>query len=116
MSNRRSARSIMPVVIIALGVIILLGVSLWILNPFGQPAASPTSPSLGQIKPEDVPRVSLENAKVAYDQKSAVFLDVRGDPFFSEGHIPGALSVSSLELEQHLKELNPEAWIIPYCT
>jgi len=116
MSNRRSARSILPVVIIALGVIILLGVSLWVLNPLGQPAASPTSPPLGQIQPGDVPRVSLEDAKAAYDQKSAVFLDVRGDPFFSDGHIPGALSVSNPDAEQRFSELNPGAWIIPYCT
>jgi len=64
----------------------------------------------------EIPRVRLGDAKAAYDQKQAVFIDVRGADSYQAGHIPGALSISVDDLESHLKELKPTDWIITYCT
>lgn len=63
-----------------------------------------------------VERVSLQDAKVAYDAGTAVFVDVRGDDFYNSGHIPGALSIAEAELENRFSELDPNDWIITYCT
>lgn len=116
MSNRRDPRSILPVVLAAAGVILILGAALWYLNPFGLPQdALATTPALAIPYPE-VKRVNLADARAAYEMKSAVFVDVRGDPYYTEGHIPGALSIPLNDLIQHLDELNPKDWIIPYCT
>ena len=112
----RTGRSILPIVIIAAGLIILLGAGLWLLNPMEPLAAStPTSPA-APIPFAEIPRVRLPDAKAAYDLKNAVFIDVRGEPFYSEGHIPGALSIPLTELADRLGELKPSDWIIPYCT
>jgi rhodanese-related sulfurtransferase len=51
---------------------------------------------------------------VAYNNGSAIFLDVRGEPYFSEGHIPGALLSTVQDLTNQKTTLDPQAWIIPY--
>jgi 3-mercaptopyruvate sulfurtransferase SseA len=65
---------------------------------------------------ESVVRVSLADAKSAFDAKTAVFLDVRDAGSYAEAHIPGALNIPLNELEARLDELDPNAWIITYCT
>lgn len=63
-----------------------------------------------------VTRVSLTDAKAAFDAKTAVFLDVRDAQSYALAHVPGALNIPLNELEARLGELNPNAWIITYCT
>ena len=41
----------------------------------------------------DVPRIEPEAAKVAYDARSALFVDVRAYGEYQSEHIPGALSI-----------------------
>jgi 3-mercaptopyruvate sulfurtransferase SseA len=113
---KRSAGNILPIVIIAAGLVVLLGIGLWLLNPFkSSPTATPTT-NRANIPFPEIPRVSLADAKAAFDIKNAVFLDVRGEPFFAQGHIPGALSIPLAELSTRLSELDKTDWIIPYCT
>lgn len=68
------------------------------------------------ISANDVPRISLQGAKAAYDAGEAVFLDVRAKSSYDFSHIAGALSIPYDEIEQRLQELDPSDWIIPYCT
>ncbi|HEX7973689.1 MAG TPA: rhodanese-like domain-containing protein [Anaerolineales bacterium] len=116
MPDRRDPRSILPLVLAVAGVLLILGAVLWVLNPFGLPqAASATNPGSTTPFPE-IKRVGLADARAAYETKSAVFVDVRGDPYYSEGHIPGALSIPLNDITRRLNELSPKDWIIPYCT
>ncbi len=64
----------------------------------------------------EIPRVSLEEAKTAFDTKSAVFIDVRGSASYAVSHIAGALDIPLEDIETRLNELDPNQWIIPYCT
>lgn len=64
----------------------------------------------------EILRVTLPSAKAAYEAKEAIFVDVRGDEYYQSGHIPGALSIPGYDLANRLGELDPAAWIIPYCT
>ncbi len=63
----------------------------------------------------EIARVRLAAAKNAYDTKTAVFIDVRGQKYYDERHIPGAL-VLTAPLSQEILDLPRETWIIPYCT
>lgn len=72
-------------------------------------AAAPTSV-------EQIRRVSLANARAAWVNGNAVFLDVRSEQDYERGHIPGAVSIPLEELTARMNELNPEDWIITYCT
>jgi 3-mercaptopyruvate sulfurtransferase SseA len=64
----------------------------------------------------ETPRVSLADAKAAYDQRTAVFLDVRSADDYAASHVPGAVSIPLADLESRLGQLDPSDWIITYCT
>ena len=67
-------------------------------------------------QPTEVARVSLEDAKAAFDNGAAVFVDVRSQSSYATRHIPGALSIPLAELEARISELGQDQWIITYCT
>jgi len=116
-SNRQS---FIPILIIALGVILIVSSVAWLVlstKTSAESASSITSSaSTPRIPYPKIHRVSVGDAKAALDLGSAVFLDVRGEPYFSQGHIPGALSVTEEELESYLSQLSPSDWLITYCT
>jgi 3-mercaptopyruvate sulfurtransferase SseA len=101
-----------PWLVIGGGVLLLLAVIAYAM--INRPAAAVVTPTPGSL--EQVQRVSLEEAKAAYDAKSAVFLDVRDGSSYAAGHIPGAVLMPVSELANRSGELNPKSWIIPYCT
>ena len=84
-------------------------------------AGSPTPPPPVSAGPDqatypEIPRVSLEQAKTAFDAGSALFIDVRGENAYAVAHIPGALNIQLADLESRLTDLDPSRWIITYCT
>lgn len=72
--------------------------------------------SAPQPNQQPVVRVNLEEARAAYDDGDALFLDVRSAASYANGHIPGAISIPVSEIEARLADLDPERWIITYCT
>jgi 3-mercaptopyruvate sulfurtransferase SseA len=83
-------------------------------------SAAPTQPAAPAFPTEnphlDIERVSLEDAKAAFDSGTAIFVDVRRPEAYAASHIPGALSMPAIELADRLDELDPDQWIITYCT
>ena len=113
-SKKRAAASKTPFLLIAAGLILIVGSIIWfVLSPGMQ--AQPT-PTAQDIPYPEVPRISVKDAKAALGIGNAVFIDVRGEPYFSEGHIPGAISMTYDEVMDRLGELDSAAWIITYCT
>jgi len=109
-------RSFLPLLLIASGLIILIGaVVAIIVISGGDDSQQVTSPNQDIPYPE-IARVELSNAKAAFDAGKAVFVDVRDQAYYENGHIPGAQSIPLSQLEQRLNELNPNDWIILYCT
>jgi hypothetical protein len=100
------------------GLLVVGSLVVLVAFPPGQaPALTPTSPARQEAEVDDgVARVSVGDAKAAYDLQQAVFVDVRDRAFYQENHIPGALSIPLNELEGRLGELDPADWIITYCT
>jgi hypothetical protein len=116
--NRRSAA---PLILVALGVVLILGSILWIMGAaqtapqtaapiFSSPALTPRIPY------PNIQRISLADAKAAFELKQAVFIDTRGEPYYSAGHIPGSISMTEEEARSRMGELDRNAWIITYCT
>ena len=79
-----------------------------------------TLPTPGAVSEEEadarVPRVSLVEAKAAHDSGSAIFLDVRSPDAYQLDHIAGAINIPLGAIESRISELDPEQWIITYCT
>lgn len=68
------------------------------------------------IDPTDgVARVSLEDAHIAYQQGTAVLVDVRSSASFENAHIPGSISIPLSEVPASVGELDPGDWIITIC-
>jgi hypothetical protein len=89
------------------------------VTPFASsvtPVASSVAPVASPAIPyPEIKRVSQADARAAFELKSAVFVDVRGEPYYSEAHIPGALSMTYDELSSRMGELDKKGWIITYC-
>jgi 3-mercaptopyruvate sulfurtransferase SseA len=102
----------LPWILIGAGVLLVLAVLAWvILNHSATPVMTPTPASVSQVQ-----RVSLENAKAAFDAKKAIFLDVRDSSSYAAAHIPGSLSIPLADIPTRKGELNQKSWLIPYCT
>jgi 3-mercaptopyruvate sulfurtransferase SseA len=114
---KKAGPSLLPIILVAAGLVLLLGAAVfYLVNPVNSSTSVPTDQPAAAIPYPDVPRVSLKDAKAAYDLKNAVFMDVRGEPYYSEQHIPGALSITYEELPSNLQSFKKTDWIIPYCT
>jgi hypothetical protein len=66
----------------------------------------------------NVPRVTVEEAKLALDNGKAVIVDVRGPESFAASHAAGAINIPLAEFENNIDNvfLSKDQWIIPYCT
>ena len=106
----------MPVLLLVFGGLLVLGVGGWYAWQAAQPAPTPEPAPVQAGSSQEVTRLSLEDSKAAFEQKTAIFLDVRDAGAYASSHIPGALSIPLNELPDRLGELDPNAWIITYCT
>jgi hypothetical protein len=87
------------------------------------PAAAPANQTGATIVPiptpppnEEVPRIPLADAKKAFDDGSAYFVDARPAEAYNEEHIKGAINIIADKLDSHLKELRSKTKIIVYCS
>ncbi len=120
MTWKFNRRKVFPVLMMVVG-LFLMGSSFLIFiytPPYSISNATPVElkvSSSGNTYPE-IRRISLDDAKSKYDQEQAIFIDVRGEPFYSIGHIAGSLSIPEDQLMLRMDELNPNIWIITYCS
>jgi rhodanese-related sulfurtransferase len=82
------------------------------------PPAAAEAPPLthGGLDPNGPPvtEISLADARARFDTATAVFVDMRAGADFAAGHIPGALTITSVDLDSRLRSLPPESVIIAY--
>ena len=104
----------LPLALMVVGLVLVIAAVVFSQN---LTQATPATTAAAQNIPfPDVPRVSLADAKSAFDLGSAIFVDVRGEPYYSQRHIQDALSIPETDLDTALAQLDPQAWIITYCT
>jgi hypothetical protein len=66
----------------------------------------------------EVPRVTVEQAKEAFDRGEAIIVDVRSTDAYAVSHVAGAINIELGEFETNPTSLNLDKnkWIITYCT
>lgn len=107
-----------------IGLLVLLALTLSACSastPTEMAATVEPTRSLAEGLPQteaDVPRVTVQEAKAAFDSGAAVIVDVRTTQSFVVRHIAGALSIPLTRIEQnpHSVSLDKNQWIITYCT
>lgn len=82
-----------------------------------EPGLTQTGEDLPQSDAQ-VPRITVEAAKVALESGAAVIVDVRSPAAYERSHVAGARSIPLGEIERNLPEvpLDRDQWIITYCT
>jgi len=119
MVKQNSNKSLFPILMMGIGLILISAVLVWQVALKSRPPAS-AEPFPTQIQSDlpypEVTRISLSDAKAAYDAGSAIFVDVRDAASFNSSHIPGALNLELAALPSHLSALDAAKAIILYCT
>jgi 3-mercaptopyruvate sulfurtransferase SseA len=64
----------------------------------------------------EVPRITLEDAKKAFDNNSALFVDARSLDVYKQEHITGAIDVPFGAPESQVDSIPKGKTIIVYCT
>ncbi len=104
---------------IGAGFLLILIVLIWQTLAGNQNTTSPQSPTApvqAQIPYPEVTRISLADAKAAFDAGSALFLDVRNADSYNSRHVSGALNIELSDLPSRLADLDKSRQIITYCT
>ena len=105
-----------PLILIGGGLVLIISILLWQALA-STPPGSPTSPTANVNLPySNVQRVSLADARSAFDSKSAVFVDVRDVDVYDASHISGAVNIPLGVFDAQYKQLDINQWIITYCT
>ena len=113
--KQRKQNSKTPLLFIIGGGLLLIAAAILLASQNAR--ASPTPAAISEEEADaKVPRVSLVEAKAAHDSGSAIFLDVRSAEAYQIDHIVDAINIPLGELESRNSELDPEQWIITYCT
>lgn len=116
----RRGRTRFPIWMWLVGALMLAAAALLLFN-----AVRPNSPSAvsvtdvhdaGGVPYPEVPRLSVQEAKMQWDAKAAVFVDVRGQSDYAAGHIANAISLPLVQIEAGDATLPRQAEIITYCT
>jgi hypothetical protein len=114
--EKKPNRTLITLVILGIGMI-LLGSGLYFADKSSDKSSTLDSgQDLTLLPYPDVPRTTIQEAMDAYDQDKAIFVDVRGDDYYDEIHIPGSLSIPVIFLDERITQLDPDDWIITYCT
>lgn len=99
-----------PLLLIGAGVILILILIL------GQAISDSVAKNPGTSQTNGIQRTSMVEAKKAFDEGSAIFLDVRDKEYYSDEHIKGAVSLPLNEISARASQLDSTRWIITYCT
>ncbi len=103
-----------PIPLIAFGVVLVLSVVALAVIP-GLQSAREVDPA-DIASPDDVPRVTVAEAYTAVMNGEAVLVDTRSAAQFSTGHAAGAINIPDGQTEALIGDLDPNTWIITYCT
>ena len=117
--RKQQKKQSFPIGLLVAGSILLaLAVGMFLSQDGTGQVTSQTSVSSGHEEETfpEIERVSLEEAKAAFEARTAVFVDVRGDQAYAAAHVAGSISLPLGEIESRLGELDPNQWIITYCT
>lgn len=116
--RRKQKQGNLPVLLLVTAGILLVLASVLLFQNQTSPAPSqvPGSSEHEEESYPEIERVSLQKAKAAFDSGTAIFVDVRASQAYAAAHVAGSSSVPLTEIETRLAELDPNQWIITYCT
>jgi len=77
---------------------------------------APSSDGHDHKADEEAPRITLADAKKAFDEGNVVFVDTRSADAFQLERVKGAINVPANEIETRYKDVPKGKTIIAYCS
>ena len=65
---------------------------------------------------DEVPRISIEDAKKAFDDGTAMFIDARAVDFYKQEHIKGAINIPYSSQGSEFDKFPKNKKLIVYCS
>lgn len=65
---------------------------------------------------DDAARISLEDAKKAFDEGNVVFVDTRAESAYKTEHVKGAINIPAEAFQTRYAEVPKDKKIIAYCS
>jgi|SRR5215203_3167022 len=65
---------------------------------------------------DNAPRISLADAKKAFDAGNVIFIDTRGEAQYQQEHVKGAINIPSDSFPARYAEVPKDKQIIAYCS
>ena len=78
--------------------------------------ANTANSQVAQATPEEAKRISLEEAKAAFDKGGVVIIDTRDADSYAQEHIKGAINIPLPDFEKRYQEIPTNKQIIAYCS
>ena len=78
--------------------------------------AQATPPAATPAPTDDAPRITLADAKKAFDADEAIFVDTRAEVAYKDEHIKGAVNIPSGTVDANVGKLSKSKKIIAYCS
>jgi len=111
----RKQNSPIPILLAISGGLLLI-VAVILLATQNAPAVPTPVTAFEEETYPEIPRVTANEAKAAFDSGSAIIVDVRSPEAYQGSHIAGAINIPLADFQSRLGELDLKQWIIPYCT
>jgi 3-mercaptopyruvate sulfurtransferase SseA len=87
------------------------------VNSAASKPAAPAAPAEhAHSEEDDAPRISLADAKKAFDAGQAVIIDVRDEMAYKAEHIKGSLNIPTAQLDAKANTIPKGKKIIAYCS
>ncbi len=80
-------------------------------TPSVSPPAVPSQPQI-----DNAARISLADAKKAFDDGSAIFIDTRSDSTYKQEHIKGSINIPAGTVDANISKLSKGKKLIAYCS
>lgn len=77
---------------------------------------APSSDGHDHKADEEAPRITLADAKKAFDAGNALFVDTRFADAYKLEHVKGAINIPANEIETRYKDVPKGKTIIAYCS
>jgi len=63
----------------------------------------------------EIPQIQIQEAKKKFEEKNALFVDIRDPGSYREAHIPGALHLHDGNVQEFLQNTAKNQSVIVYC-
>ena len=110
-----SSLAILVVAILAFGACNSTDRGSRVANNANASVANKTNP-VAPNPPDGARRINVQQAQDLATRGQAYFVDVRNQPAYDQGHIPGAKLIPVAEVANHIRELPRDKTIITYCS